>query len=73
MKWVNGTTEVEKIIDSYFEEFFSKKSSRKERGTKEGCRSQMSYFFLIRILHLKIVTPKLKYKISQMDSSIFLT
>lgn len=44
---------MEKIIDSYFEEFFSKKSSRKERGTKEGCRSQMSYFFFNKNITLE--------------------
>ena len=59
--------------DSCFEEFFSKKSSRDETGDEERWGRQMSsfFFFLMRLLHMKIVTPKLKSTISQADSCIF--
>ena len=44
LKWVNRTSEVKKIRDSYFEDFFSKKNSRNEMGAEEGWGSQMRFF-----------------------------
>lgn len=75
MKWVNGTTEMKKNIDSYFGELFCKTGNRNELGTEGGCGSQRSCFlcFFMRLLQIKIMTPKLKSRISQTDSSIFPT